>query len=463
MSDIKRLIKDIDRGVGLEKNIPVYHNILADTYLNYAAVELTFSACLLWETVAEAEGLGKTERACYEKAMKLLADAVDRSSEQMRSLAENAGQLRDEITAVMDVYTSYTDRLINYSYVLERMPYCLEDETDFLEDLKVLDEDDLLHRLMYFVGGQGDASIQKERLQRLVGMIPVQMTKNKFLEKIESTLTLYKGSDRESLDTFVYMIRSAAMLHQPEACSVCADGIEEYIHELEQTDFAALDKERYEELREKLEIYSKEVLSITDFYYSLQKVVNGIYALVLAVCHGNGEQGVCEECMKICREVAGGNYDEESLVPLEGRIEGYVEKASYLEAVLFEVRNSCQDVLSELGLTEAFEDFALIANLLSDSLFIDLEKKADEMLVDDAMLKKVTAELTQDLSELFGSLQKPVKRAVMASVLEKLPTEFQTVDEIMTYIRTNLFGCRNMAEKAAALLELGEWMEDEMV
>lgn len=167
--------------------------------------------------------------------------------------------------------------------------------------------------------------------------------------------------------------------------------------------------------------------------------------------------------MKICREVAGGNYDEESLVPLEGRIEGYVEKASYLEAVLFEVRNSCQDVLSELGLTEAFEDFALIANLLSDSLFIDLEKKADEMLVDDAMLKKVTAELTQDLSELFGSLQKPVKRAVMASVLEKLPTEFQTVDEIMTYIRTNLFGCRNMAEKATALLELGEWMEDEMM
>lgn len=463
MSDIKRLIKDIDRGVGLEKNIPVYHNILVDTYLNYAAVELTFSVCLLWETVAEAEGLGKTERACYEKTMKLLADAVDRSSEQMRPLAENAGQLRDEITAVMDVYTSYTDRLINYSYVLERMPYCLEDETDFWEDLKVLDEDDLLHRLMYFVGGQGDASIQKERLQRLVGMIPVQMTKNKFLEKIERALTLYKGSDRESLDTFVYMIRSAAMLHQPEACSVCADGIEEYIHELEQTDFAALDKERYEELREKLEIYSKEVLSITDFYYSLQKVVNGIYALVLAVCHGDREQGVCEECMKICQEVAGGNYDEESLVPLEGRIEGYVEKASYLEAVLFEVRNSCQDVLSELGLTEAFEDFALIANLLSDSLFIDLEKKADEMLVDDAMLKKVTAELTQDLSELFGSIQKPVKRAVMASVLEKLPTEFQTVDEIMAYIRTNLFGCRNMAEKAAALLELGEWMEDEMM
>lgn len=462
MSDIKRLIKEIDRGVELEKNIPVYRDILVDTYLSYAAVELTFSACLLCETVAETGELGKTERACYEKTMRLLADAVDSSGEQMRALEETAGQLREEITAVMDVYTSYTDRLINYSYVMDRMPYCLEDETDFLEKLKALNENDFLSRLMYFVGGQGDASVQKERLQRLVGVIPVQMTKNKLLEKIEHTLTLYKGSDREALDTFVYMIRSAAMLHRPESHSVCADGIEEYIHEMEQTDFAAIDKERYKELKTKLEDYSKEVLTITDFYYSLQKVVNGIYALVLAMCHGDREQGVCADCMNICREVAGGNYDEESLVPLEGRIEGYVEKASYLEAVLFEIRNSCHDVLSKLGLTEAFEDFALIANLLSDSLFIDLEKKADETLVDDAMLKEATAELTQDLSELLGSLQKPVKRAVMASVLEKLPTEFQSTDEIMTYIQTNLFGCRNMAEKAAALLELGEWMEEEM-
>lgn len=466
MREIKRLIQEIDRGVALRKNLPAYREMLADTYVNYAAVELTFSAYLLWETATEtADEREEAWQACYEEVMRLLAetaDAVDGAGEQIPSLVARAGRIREEITTQMDVYTSYTDRLINYSYVLGRLPVRFAKEQDFLEHVKSLDEEELLRRLLGFVHGQGDAGVQKERLQVLAGLLPVQMTKNKWLEKIERTLTLYKGGDRASLDTFVYMIRSAAMLHQPQQDTKSASRMGTCVRRLQQTDFDSLNEADYDRLQEELDAVSKEVLEITDLYYSLQKVVNGIYAVLLAVRHGEGASGIGTKCTKIWRETAGGTCREESLIPLEGRIEAYVERSSYLEAVLFEIRSSYREILDELGLTHAFEDFAAIANLLSDSLFIDLEQTKEEGVLEDGEWRRISDGLLEELSECLSSLSKPVKRAVMAAVLEKLPSEFQSADEIAAYIRTNLFGCRNLAEKAAVLVELGEWMEDEV-
>ena len=73
-------------------------------------------------------------------------------------------------------------------------------------------------------------------------------------------------------------------------------------------------------------------------------------------------------------EVANGSLNEEGLVKLEGKIETYVEKSSYLEAVLFEIKASHKKIIEELGKGEEFDAFAKIANLLSDSLFIDMER-----------------------------------------------------------------------------------------
>lgn len=466
MREIKRLIQEIDRGTALRKNLPAYREMLADTYVNYAAVELTFSSYLLWETVSEtAYEPEQNERICCEKVMQLLkdaADAVDGAGEQIPSLVARAGKIRDEITSVMDVYTSYTDKLLNYSYVLGRLPFRFKNEQDFLENVKSLDEEELLKRLLVFVHGQGDMSVQKERLQILAGLLPVQMTKNKWLEKIEHTLTLYKGGDRASLDMFVYMIRSSAMLHQPGQAENFHSGVESCVHRLQQTDFDSIDKADYDSLQGEVEAVSKEVLEITDLYYSLQKVVNGIYAVLLAVQHADGRSDIRKKCVKIWRETAGGICREESLVPLEGKLEEYVEKSSYLEAVLFEIRTSYGEILEELGIAHVFGDFSVIANLLSDSLFIDLEQTTQEEELSDSEWRRISDGLLKELSEGLSSHSKLVKRAVMAAVLEKLPSEFQSVDEIAAYIRTNLFGCRNLAEKAAVLVELGEWMEDEL-
>ena len=59
MNQIRKIIKDLDKGVAPRKNLPIYANYLADTYLNYASIELVFSAYMLVETCQEGIDLSE--------------------------------------------------------------------------------------------------------------------------------------------------------------------------------------------------------------------------------------------------------------------------------------------------------------------------------------------------------------------------------------------------------------------
>ena len=62
----------------------------------------------------------------------------------------------------------------------------------------------------------------------------------------------------------------------------------------------------------------------------------------------------------------------------------------------------------------------------------------------------------------MSEVSRPVKKAIMAQVLNKLPLAFKTSNEVKEYIRTNLFGCQDKAEKITVMTLLGEVIEQEM-
>lgn len=459
MSDVRKLIRDIDRGKNLQKSLPVYRDLLADTYLDYAAVELVFSSYLLVDSLPEYRDIPSEERSLCDEVISQLRSLTRIPREEIPKLLKDLQEIRDRITKTMEQYTFYTDRLICYEYVLDRMRLRFAEDKEIEEQLGDIQEEEFVNRLMAFVAANEDQSIVRDRLQSLMGIVPVHMTKNKLLEKIEQAVTLYKGSDAASLEGFAYMIRSAAMLHSLEENT--DEEIYSFLMELEETDFRELAADTYEMLCDRLEQVSKRICETTDFYYSLQKVVNGCYAFGLAKLHNDKNTETQKISHRILSAVVNGELQEEELEKLEGRIEACVEQSSYLEAVLFEVKSSYQEILKELDLEQEFEDYARIANLLSDSLFMDLEKEGPEKSVDEQKAAQVAAELTEELSSKLAECKRPVKKAVMAAVLEKLPAGFPGTREVEEYIRTNLFGCQDVSEKAAAILELEQMMREE--
>ncbi len=461
MNSIRKLIKDIDRGIQLRKNLPAYAQVLSDTYLDYAAIELTFSAYMLSEIILDDIVATEVETKWYDQVKELLAELLTSTNkEQLQEVIESIKNVRNQITAIMDGFTSYTDQLICYDYVLKRMRLDYVPKEEELEKVKGIREDEFMQQLMTYLVGNRDQSMVRDRLQMLMGEIPVHLTKQKLLEKVQEALSLYQGSDRASLDSFLYMLRSAAMLHRADATGATHETIRAFIRKMHQYDFSEMTTETYVEITQEFEQISDEIMALTDYYFALQKVVNGIYALALARVHNSQESVITKDCYEILSRVVKDGLDDSGLVKLEGKIEECVEKSGYLEAVLFQIKESSKELLDELQLQRAFDDYAAISTLLSDSLFVDLEHIQSDEVVDKAMLKEVYGAFSEELSEALKEMKRPVKKAVMAALLEKIPVDFSNTTEIEQYIRTNLFGCQDFSEKGMVLLELTERMEE---
>jgi hypothetical protein len=293
-----------------------------------------------------------------------------------------------------------------------------------------------------------------------MGQVPVHMTKGKLFERIGETFTLYKEQDKSALDHLIYMIRTAAMLYQPVDC----DGypsLEKCLHHLQNADYEHMEKDTYDELVSVLEAGAREIHELTDFYYGMQKVVNGVYAVCLTVPYCKTESKLMAAGRSIWRCLAKREYRAEMMMPLEGRIEKCVEDSSYLESVFYEIRNSYQEELKELDLTQFFEDFTLVTNLLSDSLFIDLAHVGEEEKADADYVKRCTDDLLEELEEHYKKLSRPVRRAVTGLILDKLPLPFQSAKEVQEYLVTNLMGCSDKAEKCVVLTLLQDLMQEE--
>jgi len=102
-----------------------------------------------------------------------------------------------------------------------------------------------------------------------------------------------------------------------------------------------------------------------------------------------------------------------------------------------------------------------VAKLLSDSLFIDLEKVEEENIADADYVKEQTEKLLDELSVKLSEVSRPVKRAIMGQIIEKLPMMFQKSEEVLEYIQINLFGCQDKAEKCIVMSMLWDLMQEE--
>lgn len=457
---MRRLIQEIHNGKNLKSNLKKYKEMAVPVYAEYTALELTFSAYTMVQVIVEEKTeIAEKENRILEKIFGALGTLGSGAGEA--ELIDQMRRLRQEITDKMDLFTSYTDRLLVYEYALNRMEYRYLPEKELSQKLARMDEAAFMQRLSAYLFSEKDQSVIHERIRQVIGQVPVHMTRNKFFQQIREAMTLYQDADRVTLENFIYMVRTASLVYEPKKYVGEYPAFEVVLRQLETADYADMDPDAYETLAGLLEEGARQILEVTDFYYNLQKVVNGIYAMCLIRPYEENESRLVRACRSIWVCLARKEYQDEMLSPLEGRIEELLERSSHLETVLFEIKSSYQDELESLGLVSFYADFARVANLLSDSLFIDLDRAADEEKADPAYVQKRTEELVTELSGKLDEMPRPVRRAVMGQVIEKLPMMFENTEQIQQYIQVNLMGCQDKAEKYASMLLLRDLMSDE--
>ena len=434
----------------------------------YAAMDLAFSMYNLHENLDEnsenADFYGASEKGYYDWFTRVIGELLAATDDgdargQLEAAAAAEAELkglRKENIKRMEFFTALTDRLVAYEYVLNRYELKFAPEEKLDEFLRANSEDAFLNKVISYLTLERDRKIFGTKLQEIIGEVPVQMTKNKLFELIDRAFTLYLDSDETSLDELIYMLRMAGLTY------VFYDYINEYptlgepLRDFESVDLKTMTESDYDRLRDEIFTLSGKLEFIMDFYYELQRCVNDALSLCIVrkwlpeddALMDRSERRAITACL-------GDVIDDDTFTPLEGRIESVAER---LHAQMSGVEAPDMNAEEE----EEYLDVATLARLLSNSIFAEIDPLfVEEKTVTKELIKEKEDVLFGELTRVFKESQKPVKKAVMAKILEKLPPFLTDQAAIEEYIRLNLFNCRDKAEKCAVMAIITEMMEED--
>lgn len=366
-------------------------------------------------------------------------------------------ELREQIIREMEIVTAYTDCFRVYEYALNRL------ERRFETDLPGIgvDEDEFVRQLIHFLTDAKDAAVMNQRIQMIIGQLPIRFTRQKFYGMVTEALSAYIGSDKSGLDNMMYLLRTSAMAELTEEQKSGYQDLNILLEQLRNLPFKELEAGQYREAMQKIGYASEALYLFSDTWQMLQDMVNDLYVLCLtrddamkdAAEEGNAlsilsglyalrQSGACGE---IADEIT------ERLYLLEGVQESYYEKYQRLDPAPEHVEG--EDETAYYG--------RCVDKLLSASPFVPLEETHGEETVERKDTEAAANAFFALLEPVFAANPRPVVRAIMAMVLSNLPLCFNSLDAVRDYIAGSLASCTDAAEKETSMELLQKLMEFE--
>ncbi|HWT75582.1 MAG TPA: hypothetical protein VN258_12825 [Mobilitalea sp.] len=470
--NINQINKEIRSGRMLEENIPKIFNQLSDHYTTYAGVRLAMHYFAFYEAYCDDENTrSKDALELTIRLNNIIKDNIleSKSGVNREEALSAVDTLRKEIMKRMDALTAYTDIFQTYEYVLNRLEY------RFKEEVTSFNEEEFAKEILRYIFNSEDNLIINEKIKEIIGQLPIRITKQKYFELLKGSIQAYLGADLSSLDSYLYMLKTSAMLYHEEGMEKLYPGLWEKKELLAQLDYKDFTKESYDKALSSLQAATITLEIETTVYFSLQEIINEVYALLLCSPYAGMVPSEADNAKETARNILQeinhyfilNEKKELSMDQMEKftDIEGVQEELSYeistMEDALYEVNTTHRPLAQSLMLESLLHVLLRTKDLLSSSLFIDLEsEKAESVVVDEERAEKEVKLLEEELSDLFHKHDKVISRAVMANTLNKMPVFFIDHKEVMDYVLYSLERCSDIYEKAACFEIINEIMTD---
>lgn len=478
-SKIRNCVKELGKNSNLENLLPEYVEQYMEMNSNYARIKMMMEYYMFYETISEginpyidtakdtADFLHQLVETFFEK---------NPSLEECHKMAQELLTLRQEVVDRMQVLTAYVDCFVVYEYILNRVQYRFEDQEMMPED-SVFAQD-----LVNFIFASQDNVTISDNIRFALGQLPMRMTRSRYFDLIQESISVYKGSDVSSLESFLYMFRTNAMLYQNEHMSEYFTEFVPVLEELASLDYETIDQKTYEIYAEKIRINASKLNDVSDLYMQLGQLINDMYSICVTAGYAQTEEklevtniairGVNALFMQkdsnvwaLCKDNKLETEEDklywlgEMFVQIEGMQESIYEGMNTAGAVLDEIMESHKETIASLELTQDFMTLKKLFLLTSNSVFADLEEKTIEEKVTEQMAEDAAAELIEECKEFFKGKSRMIRRAIMANTLEKMPVFFTSAQEVADYVTTSLAQCSDEAEKYAAKQLLLEIMQ----
>lgn len=456
---LRQICRDVKNGKLLEENIPSLFNYLTDQYHAYAGVRLVMQYVTLYETYLDEESLWSQDAqdlTC--RLNEIIRDYVLKQpmGQAHQEIIASVDQIRKGIMGRMDLLTAFTDVLINFEYILNRVEYRFKEDCKFIEN-----DDELAREILRYIFDSQDNVIINEKIKDMLGQLPIRISKQKYFEILRESMQHYLGANKASLNTYLYLLRSSAMLEPMDELEKMYPSLWEAKLYFSQLDYQKLDQSEYERARERLEEATALLNRESSFYLSLQEIINEVYAILLCRPYAGMEQSrddhwdVVSALLEDTNEAFMNEEKQElssqnleRLIQLEGLQEQLTMKLTEPEDTLYTVDTYHRSLVESIMLDKVLNILLRTRDLLSSSIFIDWDEKV-EGIVEEKELDAEAQKLVTELTELFTNQSKPIMRCVMANTLNKLPVFFKDHKEVMDYVRYSLQRCSDPYEKAA--------------
>lgn len=415
---------------------------------HYAYTRLALNYYMYYEVILEGDLLSSRLERLSKRYHGLLKDFLEGSLKP-----EELNGLRDETASAMEANTAYTDAFQAYEYVLNRLEGRFEPQLMGNRSVQP-DEEEWTAEIMAYITDTDEAMVVNERIQSVVGQLPIRLTRNKFFAMVEEGLSVYKGGPVSSLDDMLYILRSEAMLARPEDMETGYEDLHSILREFERADFKAVTAEEYRHLTAEMERAGQILLDTTGELMLFMDLINDLYVLMLSrrwammeVSEESLLQELLSKVQSLFEEGAVTAIPQEltdKLSMLEGKQETYFEQWMRLAT---EVK-SAADSADEDG-----EILRKIELLMSDSSFMSLERpeaKADQKVDEELMAGKLER-FFGELSAAWEGKPKVLVRAVMSKILSRLPVFFDSLEEVRLYVEGSLRSCSDVKEKEISM------------
>lgn len=461
---MKNIVNNIANGKDLEVNFPKYFEGMMDNYCKNSYVRLTMNYYTYYDSFFE-DGTNKNDRlsALFERFKKLLdkfvAKAYDMSA--ISSAVKEIDDIRNSVISDMKGVTSVVDILNMYEYCLNRVEYKFKENNRFE---KIADEDFTRDVMRYIVSDE-DKMVISMKICDVVRQLPVRMLKARFFEYVHEGMKVYKGSEKQSLEDFMYMLRTSSTIDVSSDAFNVSEDITEILHKLKGVDYKNITEDEYKTMYDLLNYAATYIEKTASDYMLFQELVNDLYVILLAIPYVDTEMEERSICAKIINGIDNTEEElEEFLMQLEGKQEKYSDFISKYAYGFDIIEETYLDMLQSLMLSHQFEALKLMDKLQSASIFIEFEEESvtDEKkeTVSEEYIEEMYKKFTEDYNMFVSLNSKAFTRAAMANILSGLPVFFANISEIQDYIYNAMVQCTDKAEKQACKEVIYSLMED---
>ncbi|MCQ2537819.1 MAG: hypothetical protein MJ124_05425 [Lachnospiraceae bacterium] len=450
MASVKHYGNEIRKGKNPEENIPVYISNMASTYGEFALYNLGMTFSLTLDR-SEEDGTDFSElnKPLYKELVSKIKTVTEAGfdPEKYKAAIQETIVLRETIKHRMEAVTSYVDELIIYEYILNRL------EPKFMGvSPEETSNDDVAREILGWIFGTDDENaLVNERIRTTMSCLPIRLTKNKIVDMVNNTFSLYGGSDKKAIDNFDYMLRSASGMYKVDPKYDVYKNVTEMLDELRAADYSSIDERKFFELKDDFRLSAGISEDLSDELTDLQEISNSLLSVLLTRQYFTAEaEKNSVKPINLLKEMVSGNKDYEALFGgTEERIEELNGLINDEESVLLVIKDNYGKIVEGLMLSVPFDRLLMTSRLCGESTFADLLESGEK--TEDDYLEQVRSTFENDLTELLKSGNRLKNRAVMAQLLRELPITMSNRTEVMDYVRNALDSCTDAGERQISI------------